>query len=287
MVQGPTVVLRRRDDAVPHHHLVHTVEVAGRRVLAFGRGPFGFVVRTDEQATFTIDPEGTEVSCHPDPGTDPALLPSMFVDRVLPHVVELRGGVALHASAVALGDRAVAFVGAPGAGKSTLAAALCPPGLFLVDDSAALDVEEGRTWLHPSYPFARLAPETAGGLGGTNDLSAAPTRSLKWRTPRRGSEERHALAIIFVLAAGETVSVAPLGLRDAMVELARHLYRIDPTDRSRLGRELTQLERLARSTPVRRLGYPRRLDAAESVREAVSAELEAAAAARSTALPRA
>ncbi|WP_422075348.1 HPr kinase/phosphorylase [Tranquillimonas rosea] len=55
------------------------------------------------------------------------------------------GSLVLHASCVALGDRAVLIRGASGSGKSTLALALLARGAALVaDDRCALEVRGGR-----------------------------------------------------------------------------------------------------------------------------------------------
>jgi hypothetical protein len=78
-----------------------------------------------------------------------------------------RGLFTLHASAVAVGNGAVAFIGPKGAGKSTTAAALLRRGHGLVtDDVLALDVgqEEG-VLAYPAFPQVKLWPASADELG--------------------------------------------------------------------------------------------------------------------------
>ncbi len=59
---------------------------------------------------------------------------------LLAFVLTMRGETVLHASAVQIGDAAVAFVGASGMGKSTMATLLCADGARLVtDDVLRLD----------------------------------------------------------------------------------------------------------------------------------------------------
>jgi hypothetical protein len=81
---------------------------------------------------------------------------------VLAMALALRGQPCLHASAVSMGDRAVAFGGASGAGKSTLAALACLAGADLVaDDILALAVNGPELRCLPGSPELRLRPLTA------------------------------------------------------------------------------------------------------------------------------
>ena len=74
-------------------------------------------------------------------GTDPAIAAVLAGGTVLAFVLALRGAAVLHASAVQVGDRALAFVGASGMGKSTMATLLCADGASLItDDLLRLDL---------------------------------------------------------------------------------------------------------------------------------------------------
>jgi hypothetical protein len=83
----------------------------------------------------------------------------LLVAQVLPFAAILRGLEAMHASAVAVGEQAIALAGRPGAGKSTTAAALRRAGaVFLTDDVLALESRDGELIAHPGAPF-RTAPD--------------------------------------------------------------------------------------------------------------------------------
>lgn len=269
---GASVVLRVSHAPPPDNRTTHEIELEGFCVIAFGTTPSGWLLTTDELATFVVSEDGSDVVCHPGADCDATHIASMFVDRVIPHLVDARGAMALHASAVTFGDHGTAaFLGEPGAGKSTLSAALCPPGRYLCDDCAALDVGEA-VFLHPSYAFARLNEDAAQSLGATDDIHTLPTRAHKWRAAREPIHERQPLSALYVLDRGE-IGITPLTQRDAIVELARHLYRIDPTDRTRLLRELDRLAELTSLVPVRRLRYPHRFDALPDVAATILADL--------------
>ena len=73
-------------------------------------------------------------------GADPDLLSVLVSGTLLAFVLTMRGETVLHASAVQVGDAALAFVGASGMGKSTMATLLCADGARLVtDDVLRLD----------------------------------------------------------------------------------------------------------------------------------------------------
>lgn len=87
-----------------------------------------------EGAVFTISADGGVVSAQWRPPLTRADAVSFLIGPILAFVLRLRGVVPLHASAVELGGKAVVFVGAAGAGKSTLAAALGAQGHRVLSD---------------------------------------------------------------------------------------------------------------------------------------------------------
>lgn len=81
----------------------------------------------------------------------------MLVAQVLPFAAVLRGLEVLHASAVGMDRGAVALLGHSGAGKTSLALALCRRGAaFLADDVLALERADGELIGHPGAPMAGI-----------------------------------------------------------------------------------------------------------------------------------
>ena len=119
---------------------------------------------------FWLDREGSEVwATWPENLTieDTA---TYLLGPVLGILLRLRGVTCLHASAVAFGEKAVAFVGSEGAGKSTTAAALARRGhAILSDDVVALAERDGSFFVHPAYPYLCLWPESVESLYGSAD----------------------------------------------------------------------------------------------------------------------
>src|SRR5207244_6105024 len=85
----------------------------------------------------------------------------------------------LHASAVAVADRAIALVGLPGAGKSTAAAAFACAGYPVIsDDVVALEDHGERFLVQPGYPRVNLWPDSVRRLFGSED--ALPRITPTW-----------------------------------------------------------------------------------------------------------
>ena len=85
----------------------------------------------------------------------------MYKRQVLGLLLRLRGVTCLHASAVALADHAIAFVGSEGAGKSTTAALMARKGCAVIsDDVVALVERNGSFYVYPAYPYLCLWPDS-------------------------------------------------------------------------------------------------------------------------------
>src|SRR5262249_52962005 len=105
---------------------------------------------------------------------------------VIPRVLHLRGTTCLHASAVLLDGKLLAFSGASGAGKSTIAAALAARGCQLVsDDVLPLRVTPTCLLAGPGLPELRLYPAAAVRLGidGQAEQPLEGQSKAVWRPP--------------------------------------------------------------------------------------------------------
>ena len=98
---------------------------------------------------------------------------------VIGFVLRLRGMTCLHASAVAVGQHAIALVGFPGAGKSTTAAAFARCGFSVIADDVVALAENGDKFLvQPGYPRVNLWPDSVRALFGSEE--ALPQITPTW-----------------------------------------------------------------------------------------------------------
>lgn len=131
----------------------------------------GFLLRVRGRGDFVVAADLARVEVRPDPTTHLTFLPVLAAGTALAFVLALRGRTVLHASAVAIDGRVLAFVGPSGIGKTTLAALMCLEGATLVTDDVlvvevgpSITVEGGATELRlrdAAAPLADLRPDAS------------------------------------------------------------------------------------------------------------------------------
>ncbi len=182
---------------------------------------------------------------------------------VLGLALRLRGITCLHASAVALGDHSVAFVGAEGAGKSTTAAAFAREGYSVVsDDVVALRENETDFLVMPAYPRLCLWPDSVAMLYGTKDTRSHPNKPGEKHRLALGDRETRfecrslPLGAIYLLADRRedmAPSVETLPLKAGLLTLVADTFANKTLDREMRAREFEVLGRLVATVPVRRV----------------------------------
>ena len=126
-----------------------------------------------------------------------------FLDTVLHSVALVRGGVAIHASAVELDGAAVAIVSASGSGKTTLAAQLIRRGgRLLSDDILFLSSMGDVSFGHPGPPLMNL-PAGTEIEDVTTELERYADPAETWVSVARVSDGPVRLGAIFFLHRGE------------------------------------------------------------------------------------
>jgi hypothetical protein len=101
---------------------------------------------------------GEEILIEPASGASERNLRVYLLGSAMGALLHQRGALPLHANAIEIGGRAVAFLGRSGAGKSTLAAWFADRGhRILCDDVCAVSLEDGgRPMVEPGVPRLRL-----------------------------------------------------------------------------------------------------------------------------------
>jgi hypothetical protein len=172
---------------------------------------------------------GRDIVVDPCPGLDERLLRLFLLGPVLAVLLQQRGHLLLHASAVAVADGAVLFLGSEGWGKSTMAAALHARGhKLLTDDVAVLPTESTCPTLFPGFPQLKLWPEALISLGEEPEKLPRCNPHFEKRAREAAQEfssDPLAIKRIYVLDEGNTVpEILPLRPQEALGELIRHTY---------------------------------------------------------------
>jgi hypothetical protein len=117
--------------------------------------PAGYLLWARDFGRVLISPDGTELLCESDPANED--WPNILAAQALPLAATIRGLEVFHASGVVLDGRALLFSGPPGAGKSSLAAALVRAGgELLSDDAVALQLSDGGLIAHAGSVVLQL-----------------------------------------------------------------------------------------------------------------------------------
>lgn len=193
---------------------------------------------------------------------------SYLVGPILGLLLRLRGTVCLHASAVAVDDRAIVFVGPEGAGKSTTAAGFARRGhAVLSDDIVALVDQEQKFHVPPAYPRVNLWPDAVKKLYGSPDALPPITadwdkRFLALNQERTSQFEHRQLPIGAVYVFDDTAAesaqcIEMVSQKNALVMLVGNTYATNFLDAKQRGEEFAVLSRLVAEIPVRKVN-PRR-----------------------------
>ena len=213
---------------------------------------------------FWMNREGTELWAQwPDSLTieDAA---TYLLGPVLGLLLRLRGVTCLHASAVSFADRAIAFVGSEGAGKSTTAAMLAQKGCAVIsDDVVALTERDGAFYVYPAYPYLCLWSDSVTIVYGPE--KKLPSFSASWDKRLLSLAGNHLkfearplpLGAIFVLGERSSLANAPLiesmSPRESLLSLVANSFATNLLDSEMRAREFEFFGQILRSVPVQRL----------------------------------
>ena len=221
--------------------------------------------------------DGREIVVDPAPAVDERVLRLFILGPALAVLLHQRGWLVLHGSAVAIQGRAVACLGAPGWGKSTLAAALHRRGHAVVaDDVTVVRLDQGSVAVVPGFPQLKLWPDAARRLGAA--VESLPR--LHPRLDKRGLSVSEGFPIqalplgrVYVLCRDNWLGIEPLRATEALQELVRHSYCAQLLPFTGLASHFHQCASLVTRLGVSRLHFPSSLDGLADLAETVERDV--------------
>jgi hypothetical protein len=164
---------------------------------------------------------------HLDPGADARQIALLLIGNVLAFLLGVAGETVLHATAVEVSGSAIAILGPPGSGKSTVAAQLCLAGAALVtEDTMRAEAAEGNAYCYRGPGQLRLRSGAA--ALAAQFPAAAREPALDGRItvrPRRSAVRRPRLGALLVPRISPdvpSVAVKSLTARERALPLLRN-----------------------------------------------------------------
>jgi hypothetical protein len=195
----------------------HRFKAASNEAYYFMEGVGSFLARG-----------GQEIIVDPRPEADDRVVRLCLLGPALALILHQRQRLLLHASAVAVGDKAIVFLGGQGWGKSTLAAALHVRGCkMLADDVTAIQMDSDCPKVLPGFPQFKLWPDAVTALGDSPERLPLLHPDFAKRALRVTAGFPHGplpLKQVYVLATGEYLEIESLRPQEALLELIRHSY---------------------------------------------------------------
>lgn len=161
----PDMVLRYSPSAVPvwtpqPEALLAAAWVESRQEgYTAARTDDGYRLRFPDLCDFDLSADLRVVTWRMAVGANPGVVAVLAAGALLAFRLVMAGDLVLHASAVEIRGRGLAFVGAPNAGKSTMATLMCAAGATMItDDVARITVDGDAPLIVPGSPESRLRP---------------------------------------------------------------------------------------------------------------------------------
>lgn len=224
------------------------------------------------------------VQIEPSDGVSDHLISQAFLGLVMSLVLERRGVLCLHASAVSVNNRAVIFLGDKGAGKSTTSGALLMRGhVPITDDLVAvgdLGTEPAMPTVRPGFASMKLWPDSVDALALDADASDRmihpSVAKVQKRMPAEIAPQPVAMGALMVLRR-DAECARPQAIRKPSHEALQVVLRFTFMARygeTRLGREhlaqhMKRCAAVVANVPVYELMFPADLSRLTEVAEAI------------------
>jgi hypothetical protein len=243
---------------------------SGQPYLSLHQGTEGDLLRFSEVTDFYVTDD--EIRCHLLDPEYAFMVEVHLLGSVLSYWLERRGKPVLHASAVSVGDHAVAFLGTNKAGKSSLSVSLMQRGYpLLSDDLVGLQVTGSGIEARPGFPSMRMWPDLAQHVVGEHwaQLPLAHPRFDKRRTPvgpegfGQFIDRVQPIACLYLpervndAGASSQIRIEAMSSGEAIFELLRESFLSRLTQAAGFAPDrLKVFSMLTTKVPVRRLIYP-------------------------------
>ena len=223
-----------------------------------------FILHFENIGAFRVQ-EGQRITVQPNPKANPEEIRLFLLGSIMGALFHQKGVLALHGSAVKIGNKAFVFVGYSSVGKSSLVASLCDQGIpVLTDDISVLTQSDGEIFVNPGIPNLKLWKDVISHLKYESNLQKVRPNVEKFFKPinRCFANEPTRLESIIVLNKKNSIGFSKLELKgvkkfEALYsQTYRRQYLAGPRQISSHFKALTQLANSYRAYKIERPSAP-------------------------------
>lgn len=168
------------------------------------------------------------IEVDPLPGIDESIIALPLFGIVFSTLMHVRGDLVLHASAVAIEEAGIAFLGDKGAGKSTTASRFLNAGYKLISDDVVRIVfsYDGPPQVHPGFGQVKLWEDAASQISfkNTDGGTIMGTQKRKLLLDGQFRTSPASLRSIYILDRGQNPGIVALPRPEALQALVRFSY---------------------------------------------------------------
>ena len=231
---------------------------------------------------FLVSADGRRIVCRQAPECADESFQVYLLGQALAVALVQQQFEPLHATVIVADGRAIAFLGQPALGKSTLAACFLEAGDRLLTDDLLVLQESSRGLLaYPGPARIKLFPYAASHVLGSFADGQRMNATTKKLILRLSHQQVHAepvlLTAVYLISGpresrGPDVTIEPLPARTAFLALLASAFNRSVKGRGRVQRQFAIMSQVAERIRLHKLTYPRALDRLAEVRAAVLAD---------------
>ena len=250
----------------------------GKPWTLFYRIDSGYLLRFPDLADFGVSADGLTVTCSPASNVSDGTLQHLYLNQVRPLALSRLGKLVFHASAVEVERSAIAFLGASGRGKSTLAANFATSGYqFLTDDALVVEPHGYDYQVLPSHPSVRLwADSQKEMLVNQIAKTGSPVHFTSKLRFLAGDKLPHCdkprpLRRVYFLGDGSAkeITFQRLSVPEAFIDWVKNSFLLDAEEQATISAHFDGVAKLANRLPSYHLDYPRRFMDLDHLRQTI------------------
>lgn len=201
--------------------------------------------------------KGREIIVDPPPNIDEDLLRPSITTKALACILQQRGFLVFHASAVVIDGSVAIFMGDPGSGKSTIAAYMHYCGYsVLSDEIVAVQAERNYPIVLSGLPHIRLLPESAKYLGidpENPQIIKSDEEKIIYSAQKGFPKDCFPLERIYVLKKGFENRLETIGPQESFIEIINNYYTVGMLTAGGGPSHLRNCSRIINEVPFKRL----------------------------------